>query len=96
MYLDLKFLQISPCRPAAGRPVPAARQLGGRVYFCKFRKWKYIFVKNENKNINKKKTARPFSLPLPPFRFDQVLRWLVLRQQPAGSFPADRTYIEIV
>jgi hypothetical protein len=36
-----------PVTLLAGGQVPAARQQGGRVYFCKFRKQKYIFVKNK-------------------------------------------------
>ena len=40
------FLQISPCRPAAG------------VYFCKFPYRKYIFVKNGNKKYKNKKNAK--------------------------------------
>jgi len=42
---------VRACRPQRGDQVPAARQRGGRVYSCKFRKRKYIFVKNKNKKI---------------------------------------------
>jgi len=40
-----KFLRKSPCRPAAGRPDAGRPAVG--VYSCKFRKQKYIFVKNK-------------------------------------------------
>jgi len=41
----------------AEKPLPPRSGATG-VYFCKFRKRKYIFVKNENKKIKKPQTFR--------------------------------------
>ena len=41
------------------RKAPAVRQRGGGVYCCKFRKQKYIFIKNEIEKYKNKKIARP-------------------------------------
>ena len=48
-FLRKIFFRNAPAAPLPGGQVPAARQRGGRVYFCKFSNQKYIFVKYENK-----------------------------------------------
>ena len=45
---EQKLLHKTPAALLPGGQVPAARQLGGQVYSCKFPNQKYIFVKNEN------------------------------------------------
>ena len=45
---SVKIFAEKPLPPRSGATRP-----GGRVYFCKFRKQKYIFVKNENEKIKK-------------------------------------------
>ena len=47
-----------PPRSGATRSRPPGSGAGG-VYFCKFRKRKYIFVKNENKKIKKPRGSAP-------------------------------------
>ena len=51
------FCRKTPTARQRGGQVTAARQQGGRVYFCKFRKQKYIFVKNEIEKCKNKKSA---------------------------------------
>ena len=55
--LSENFCRKAPTALQRGDQVPAARQQGGRVYFCKFRKRKYIFVKNKNEKYKNIKIA---------------------------------------
>ena len=50
---------LPSCSGATRSRPPGSRAVG--VFFCKFRKWKYIFVKNKNKKYKNIKTARPAS-----------------------------------
>ena len=54
-FLHEFFFKNAPAALLPGGQVPATQQPGGRVYSCKFRKQKYIFVKTKTKNKKIKK-----------------------------------------